>query len=100
MKSTDKLDIDISGLDKAAVLAALYNRAKQQGFGLLDPEGRLPMTVEQARVEIDANPKLYFDYLRGRVLKIDLEGDVLWPGLFDRDNGPGAAAEVIARLRP
>lgn len=88
--------VDISGLDKAAVLAALYNRAKPQGMGMLhyDPA---PWSAVNALAygRIDC----YHDYVKGRVLKVDLSGDEFSPALYDRDNGTGAAAEAIAPLR-
>jgi hypothetical protein len=40
--------IDITGLDKAAVLAALYNNAKAQGLGAWQYEPG-DMTSEEAR---------------------------------------------------
>ena len=85
--------MDISNLDKATVLAALYNHARHQGMGLLhfDPE---PMTVEQAR-EILAAGQTYFDYVKGRVMKVDLSKDFLDTRLYDRDNGLGAAENAI-----
>lgn len=97
--------VNIQGLSKAAVLAALYNVARPQGLGLLHytPE---PMTEAEATVIVtaaEAHPRpyrpLFFEYLNGRVLKIDLSGDELDPWLFDRDNGQGACADAIARLR-
>ena len=94
--------ISIAGLDKAAVLAALYNASRQQGLGLLDPQGWVAMTRQQAQDILDEAAKncgrYRFDYLRGRVLKVNLDGDELNPTLYDRDNGPGAAAAVIAEL--
>lgn len=91
--------IDISQLDKAAVLAALYNRARPQGMGFLHytPE---PMTHDQARELLGKMHEPYFDYLKGRVMKVDLGKDQLYVGLYDRDNGHGAAASAIADLRP
>ena len=85
--------MDISYLDKAKVLAALYNHARPQGMGLLhfDPQR---MTAEQAR-EILKTGQTYFDYVKGRVMKINLSGDLLDTGLYDRDNGPGAAENAI-----
>lgn len=100
-------EIDISGLDKAAVLAALYNAAHVRGAGYLQARDG-DMTAEQARELIDsgANPDygherhgIYFDYLYGRVIKTDISGDSFNPGLFDRDNGAGAAERAIAQLR-
>jgi hypothetical protein len=93
------MSISIAGLDKAAVLAALYNRARPQGMGFMhyDPE---PMTAEDAKIILDAREdSYYFDYLRGRVMKVDLSGDDLECWLYDRDNGPNAAQSVIDELR-
>lgn len=89
--------IDIGGLDKAAVLRALYTDARPQGMGFLhyDPK---PMSVEEAQTLIEVQG-LYFDYLKGRVMKVNLAGDKLDPRLYDRDNGSGAAKKVIDFLR-
>lgn len=89
-------EIDISQFDKADVLAVLYNNARAQGMGFLhyNPE---PMTKEQAQKILDSG-QTRFDYLQGRVMKVDLKGNMLWPGLYDRDNGSGAAATAIASL--
>lgn len=86
--------IDISKLDKAEVLVALHNRAKQQRMGVLAPPHTL--TREEA-VEL-LKRRTYFDYLNGRVLKVDLESDMLDTRLYDRDNGRGATAEILAPL--
>ena len=53
--------VDISGLDKAEVLAALYNAARPRGVGLLryDPT---PMSTEEAREILQDRTGLYFDY--------------------------------------
>lgn len=97
-------NISIEGLSKAAVLAALYNNARQQGMGFAQARGSTGMTEEQAQQEIDARKdgkgwRSYFDYLHGRVMKIDIGGDTLEPYLYDRDNGQGACAAVIDGLR-
>jgi len=90
--------ISIEGLDKAAVLAALYNASRPQGMGFLqyDPT---PMTTEDARKLLNANPQAYFDYLKGRVMKVNLSGDDFSPFAYDRDNGPGAAEQALQALR-
>ena len=91
--------ISIKGLDKATVFQALFNASKQQGMGTLDPRGRDSMTIETAREVVDTKAPLAFDYFLGRVLKVDITGDEFDPWLFDRDNGKGAAAAAIERLR-
>lgn len=91
--------MDIRGLNKASILVALYNRAKSQGMGLIsyDPT---PMTEENAQTILDSMQEKYFDYLWGRVMKIDLSGDEIDTLLYNRDNGPGAAEIAIAGLQP
>jgi len=89
--------IDISGLKKADVLAALFNNSKQQGLGFLNSSGQTNIDSEEAQQIIDESG-LDFDYLRGRVMKINLEGDKLQIRLYDRDNGEGAAAIALAAL--
>jgi hypothetical protein len=91
--------VGIEGLSKAAVLAALYNRAEPRGMGFLHyhPE---PMTLEQAEFLIAGEPgRLDYDYLAGRCMKVDLSGDSFDPWLFDREYGQGAAQEVVTLLR-
>ena len=87
--------ISLKGLDKAEVLAALYNASHAQGMGLLhfDPK---PMTKEEAEELLSHNSD--FDYLKGRVMKVYLGGDELDPWGYDRDNGQGAAYSVISTL--
>jgi hypothetical protein len=90
--------MDISGLNKAEVLAALFNGSRQQGLGILDKRGADSMTTEQAQEVIDRDG-MYFDYLYGRVMKIDLSGDELRTASYNRDNGPDAAEKIIDKLR-
>ena len=86
--------INISGMNKAEVLAKLFNASKQQGMGFMHGEGRQDMTIAQAGVILDTG-QMIFDYLKGRVMKIDLSGDELRTHLYDRDNGQGAAAMAL-----
>lgn len=90
--------IDISKLDKAEVLEALYNNSRQQGMGFMHARGREPMTKQQAAEELNATTS--FDYLHGRVMKVNLGGDSFHPAAYDRDNGAGAAERAISHLRP
>lgn len=78
------MSISLVGLNKADVLAALYNASKPQGAGFIhyDPT---PMTRKEAEQLLAQGT--YFDYLKGRVMKVDLSKDELNPWGFDRDNG-------------
>lgn len=89
--------MNIQGLNKAEVLATLYNNAKPQGLGFLhyDPK---EMTTEEAEYILSESKDKYFDYLQGRVMKISLEKDEVYTWLYNRDNGDGAAEKVISRL--
>jgi hypothetical protein len=88
--------IDISKMDKAEVLAALYNASKQQGRGFFHAWGQKPLRREEAEELLTEDT--YFDYLHGRVMKVELKGDSFDPRLYDRDNGSGAAARALAGL--
>lgn len=96
--------VDIKGLDKAEVLAALHAGSRALGMGIFHERGGL--TVEECRAilagergDVDYGGGMYFDYLRGRVMKVDLSGDEFSPRLYDRDNGAGAAERAISGLR-
>lgn len=89
--------ITIKGMSKAVVLAALYNAATPQGMGFIQ-YNKEPMTVEQAQ-EIVKDGRSSFDYLYGRVMKIDIGKDAINPSAYDRDNGKGAAEKALAAVR-
>ena len=86
--------LDIRNLDKAEVLVALYNRARVLGNGFMTatPDD---MKVEEARDIIRTARSLYFDYLKGRVMKVDLAGKEVDTRLYNRDNGPEAAEDAL-----
>lgn len=90
--------IDITGLDKAAVLKALYDNSKPQGLGFLHYVSG-DMSIEEARSITEQPFGCNQDYLKGRVLKIDISDHEFDPRLYDRDNGDGAAARAIKELR-
>ncbi len=89
--------IDIKGLDKAEVLAALFNGSVQQGMGVFDERGASGMNVDQAGEILRTQSN--FDYLLGRVMKIDISGDEIDPWFYDRDRGQGAVEGIINSLR-
>lgn len=91
--------IDIKGLDKAEVLAALYNNSQPIGLGQLQyVPGDLPME-RAASIVASRNGVLNFEYMAGRVMKVDISDDEFDEWLYDRDNGTGAAERAIAPLR-
>ena len=89
--------VDIKGLDKARVLKALYDHSHVQGSGFLQavPDG--VVTVEHCAGLLAKHS--YFDYLHGRVLKVDLSGDEFDERLYDRDCGEGAAQRAVDSVR-
>lgn len=107
--------IDISGLDKATLLAALYNNSQPMGMGWM--QARSDLTVEEAQQVLDERgddvtamfghvsgrggrkDSIYFDYLFGRPLKAEIGGDTFDSWGYDRDNGEGSAARIVAGLR-
>jgi hypothetical protein len=87
----------IGGMDRALILAALYNRAQVQGMGFLQAKPG-SMTVREAR-EILSTGQTYFDYLYGRVMKINLNTNDTDTRMYNRNNGTGAAEKVMSDLR-
>jgi len=85
--------IDLKNRNKAEVLSTLYNNSKPQGMGFLGftPED---MTEQEAQDLLDTG-QTYFDYLKGRIMKIDLSGDEMRTAMYDRDNGQGAAKRAL-----
>lgn len=110
--------VNIQGLNKADVLAALYNHTRPGGMGLLQAANG-PNVMDRAyaeqllRLGQDATGdypagtatlrgrNVYFDYVHGRCLKVDLSNDDEFnPWGYDRDNGgDGAAQKIVDRLR-
>ena len=88
--------VDISRKDKSAVLVALYNAAQPLGMSQLN---YVPgdMSLDEARILIN-NGITDFDYLKGRVMKIDISGETLDTRLYNRDNGPNAAEIALEKV--
>ncbi len=89
--------VDIKGLDKARVLKALYDHSRLQGMGFMQavPDG--VVTVEHCEMLLGS--QTYFDYLHGRVLKVELSGDEFDERLYDLDCGEGAAQRAVDSVR-
>ena len=98
--------VNFAPLTRAQVLCALYNKAKVQGMGFLQfKEGNLTIPQAEKLIEDATKPSFiegekpyaYFDYVYGRVLKVELKEDSFEfeERLYDRDNGEGAAKKAI-----
>lgn len=93
-------DIDITGIDKAELLAALYNGTRALGLGMIH-DRRAGMTADDASfyLRTDGEPDR-FDYVAGRPIKVEFNGDTLrFSQLYDRDAGPGACQRIVDALR-
>ena len=100
------MKLRITGVNKAAILVALYNASRPMGMGMLQAQPG-DMTMEEAQELLCGkdsgdypggahNVNGYFDYLYGRPLKTDVSKDTLNTWGFDRDNGgDGAALRVL-----
>lgn len=88
--------VSIKGISKGKVLAALYNNSHPLGLGILQYDPK-PMTEEEG--ENLLKQSTYFDYLKGRVMKVDLsDDDAFNECLYDRDNGEGAAQKAVSAI--
>ena len=97
MKEENEYDINIEGLCKGAVLAALYNNTRPVGMGMLNPRCYDFMTEEEGLKHIEE--RVYFDYLQGRPIKIDFSNDSIYVRNYDRDCGAIKAKTIIEKLR-
>jgi hypothetical protein len=94
-------EYNIKDLNKAVILKNFYNldRVNQALYttgGMLSFLASISipkMTVEMA--EDLLKEATYFDYLDGKVLKINLGSDTLDTGLYDRDYGAVAGDEAM-----
>lgn len=85
--------MDISKLSKPKVLAALFNSAKPLGMGILHFKPEHVMDEKEAAEILES--QTFFDYLEGRVMKVNLGGDILNTYNYNRDNGENAAENAI-----
>ena len=87
--------LKINADKKPEILAALYNASQPLGMGILHFTPEDMTTAEAAELLKEQD---YFDYLKGRIMKIDLSSDELRTGGYDRDNGEGAVQRVLEKL--
>jgi len=85
--------IDIKGIDKAKLLAALVNQGSPLGMGILSAGHLTEQRAAQMLAECN-----YIDYAMGVPIKADFSGDTFDPWGYDRDHGAGRAARVVKSL--
>jgi len=83
-------------LEQAFTLAAFYNHSRPQGLGVLQANIKDILSPEEAAAILYYHNGTYFDYFRGRVLKIDVGNlENLSHRLYDRDLGIGAGERAL-----
>lgn len=92
--------ISILGLNKADVIAILFNNAR---VAQRDKSDEKEMDEEEAEEVVKKqtfdNGLIMIDFAYGRILKITIQEDKIDPFLYDRDNGQNAVENLIKRLR-
>lgn len=90
--------IPFDGLDRYEILIALYNFSHPQGLGFLHFDEK-PLTKAEAKEVLKFSS--YVDYLKGRIIKVNLPENAkeFDARLYDRDCGPGAAKAAIERYK-
>lgn len=98
MQQNESTIVQFDGLTREQVLCALYNFSHPQGMGFLhfDPK---PLTIPEAKTVLAKTD--YVDYLKGRVIKVNLPENAkeFDAHLYDRDCGTGAARAAIERYK-
>lgn len=94
--------LSYEGIDEAVLVHALYHGTRPLGTGILHDAPNL--TIEQVRADLAKFARrdgYYFDYYRGRPLKmsVDTKAKTITTALYDRDAGHGMAAGIVAGLR-
>ena len=90
---------DISGLDKVVVVRALWTAS------LVAPAAKRFTPDLAAKTEISDEDILealsydYIDYLNCRLMKVRLKDDSFNSHSYNKDNGSGAAEQIIAALK-
>lgn len=100
-KSPKSTIIDIRGIEKAALLAALYNGLNPGGASEDFNVRTAPMTKGEAQDIINRiRGPLSFTHVKGRALMVDITGDSLDPQKYDQNLGQKAAEKIIVAMRP
>jgi hypothetical protein len=87
--------IDITGVNKVALLHELWTRSNPAAFFAPFPQLAPRFDRDEATVAVVH----YIDYFCGRCIKSDLSGDTASPHQFDRDAGRGAFTAAVTAVR-
>jgi hypothetical protein len=100
--------LSIRGLNKAELLAALYNNSKISGIGfysqisIADEPGQ-ETKLEEAQAHLDQVKKATggekIEFFLGKIIKMDFAKETINPSEYDQANGKGTASKVILQLR-
>lgn len=99
---------DITGLNKAAVLVALYDNAKNSNWTKATISNipflaaqKLELNTEKAQQLLAANSRI--DYIGAVLIKIDFSGNTIDTSSYDKDHhgngGAKLAVTVISAMR-
>lgn len=93
-------NVDISGLDKVALLHSLWKQhTKMAAFYKSYPE-LLTASVELTDIKTALDGRRgYIDYLKGKSFKTDFSTDSVDPRGYDRENGDGSLKRAVEAFR-
>ena len=94
------MSVDISGIDKVALLRALWENSKPAAFFdtfVARNANCKPPQFNEFAAQTAVHH--YIDYFDGRCIKTDISGNKADPRLYDRDHGIGKFAEIVSNLR-
>lgn len=86
--------VDITGVDKRALLRALWENSAPASF--FAHSGVPPPAWDDKKVP---DPLTHVDYHQGRCIKVDFSGSTINPAMYDRDMGQGSVARIVAALK-
>ena len=95
--------MNITNLDKGEILVILYNNARRDIVTPPTTITPIVMSVKEARDIVNhrriRTGNLYFDYLKGRIIRTDLTFDTLDLSMYNSENGINNAEVELLALR-
>lgn len=99
----DATTLSYEGIKEATLLFALYNGSSPRGMGFLQARNDITEADCQKYInEFTRGGRLDIDYFCGCPLKVTIDTNkktIERVDLYDRDNGRGAVASILQRLR-